>query len=170
METIVKYLYDMGYTKWSIFLAILLIFIEFNPKIKFNPISKFFAWIGSKFNSSVNKQIDKYKETVDAELKTDRKRIESLEQNLKEVSTNLQTDELSTLYWDVSCFETSIINGEKFYREQYRQIIEKEIKYKHLVEKLGLTREQAHMSEFEESMETIKEHYNQGRSTQDMMF
>jgi hypothetical protein len=169
MDTIVKYLYDTGYQGWAIILAVFLIFIEFNPKIKFNPIAKFLGWVGSKFNSSVKTQIEEYMKTINADMLTTKEEINLLKKNLEEVSTNLQKDELGAIYWEISCFETSLINGEKYYREQYRQIIEKGNKYKNLVSILNLSREDAHLSEIEESIELISKHYNDHRTDQEIM-
>ena len=78
MDTIVKYLYDTGYQGWAIILAVFLIFIEFNPKIKFNPIAKFLGWVGSKFNSSVKTQIEEYMKTINADMLTTKEEINLL--------------------------------------------------------------------------------------------
>lgn len=169
MEVIAKWLYDMGYKGIAFIIIILLMFIEFNPKVKFNPISSFISLIGHKFNSSVDKQMFQYKqETTDKLNSLDAKNQEQ-DRNLQEVSTDLKKFKLSVLYNEITRFEVSIINGEKFYREQYHRELDNESLYKNLVNELGLTRDQAHIVEIEEAMETIRSHYQVNRGSNDMM-
>lgn len=169
MDTLVKYLYDMGFKGWAIALAILLMFIEFSPKIKWNPITSIVRWFGARFNSSVNKQIKDFKDNVNSKIHQLETENTTLKSNLQQVSIDFKTFKLNVLFWDVSRFETSVMNGEKFYREQYRKMIDDENKYKDLAAELNLSNEEAKLSEFEESIETIKHHYDEHRSDRDML-
>lgn len=169
MEVIAKWLYDMGYKGIAFVIIILLLFVEFNPKVKFNPISSFISWIGRKFNSSVDKQVSQFKDDTNKRLDSIDAKNDEQDKNLQQVSTDLKKLQLSSIYFEITDFEASVINNEKFYREQYRREIDNETLYKNLAKELGLSREQARIAEIEESMETIREHYNENRSSNDMM-
>ena len=169
MDTIVKYLYDMGFKGWAITLSILLMFIEFSPKIKWNPITSIIGWFGSRFNNSVNKQIKNFKDSVESRIQFLETENSELKSNLEQVSNENKMFKLNILFWEVSRFETSIMNGEQFSREQYRKMIDEEKKYDYLVNELKLTDEDANLFEFKESIETIKQHYNEHRNERDML-
>lgn len=169
MEMIAKYLYDMGFKGWAIFVTILLIFVEFNPKIKFNPIASILNWFGTRFNSSVEKQISGFKSEVNEKFDKLNERLTAQEENLEQVSTDSKKFELSSIYWDITQFETSILNGEKFYREQYRHAIENGNRYKDLAKELGERPDATQIQEIEEALSTIHKHYDEHRHDSEMM-
>ena len=169
MEVIAKWLYDMGYKGIAFTIIILLMFIEFNPKVKFNPISSFISWIGRKFNSSVDNQVSQFKKDTTDKLNSLDAKNQEQDKNLQEVSTDLKMFKLSSLYNEITSFEASILNGEKFYREQYRRELDNEELYNNLAKELDLSREQARVAEVEESIDTIRQHYKETRNSSEMM-
>lgn len=100
---------------WSFCAAILAIFIQFTPAIKWNPISAFFGWIGKMINKPVVTQL--------AEVK----------QELKDVKEQQKADEKDRIRYEVLDFANSCRHGRRHTRDEFQHIVDLNDKYEKLL-------------------------------------
>ena len=85
--------------------------VEVTP-IKINPLSWLLKWIGSKVNGEMIKRIEK-------------------------LETNVDTNEMDRIRWEVLDFANSCRNGRRHTQDEFEHIITLVKKYEALLEKLG---------------------------------
>ena len=85
--------------------------VEITP-IKVNPLSWLLKWIGSKVNGEMIKRIEK-------------------------LETNVDTNEMDRIRWEVLDFANSCRNGRRHTQDEFEHIITLVKKYEALLEKLG---------------------------------
>lgn len=171
MQVISNILSQLGYTQVALIVLALSIFIDVNPKIKFNPIKCIFSFIGKSFNNSIEKEISGFKTEVNAKFEDLQKEQKAQRETLNKLVSDQENREICALRWDVIDFENSIVNGVKHTREQYRHILDSAKKYLRLVETSeNIEVEQENIQKIKESAEAIRKHYEAGRIDQSILF
>ena len=174
MQVIANILSQLGYVNISLIVLALGIFIDINPKIKFNPIKGIFSFIGKWFNSSIEREISGFKNEVNQKFDELQKEQNAQRETLKKLVIDQENKEMSTLRWDIIDFENSIVNGVKHTREQYRHILDSSKKYQRLVktsedDNIEAT-EHENLVRIIEATEHIREHYEAGKVDQSCLF
>lgn len=173
MDIIYKILLELGIGR-SITLLVLFgsIFIDITPKIKWNPIKSIFGYIGNCFNSSIEKEIELFKQEVNG--KFDQLKQEQLAQRetLDKIVVDQENKEISRIRWEIIDFENSLQNGVKYPREQYRHILDEAAKYQRMISSMGEEdiNEDEVFSEVLETVERIKKHYEEKREDLTILF
>lgn len=85
--------------------------VEITP-IKINPLSWLLKWVGSKVNGEMIKRIEK-------------------------LETNVDTNEMDRIRWEVLDFANSCRNGRRHTQDEFEHIITLVKKYEGLLEKCG---------------------------------
>lgn len=174
MQILSNILSQLGYGQIAIIILFLSIFIDINPKIKFNPIKCVISFIGKWFNNSIEKEISGFKVEVNQKFEELQKEQNAQKETLKKLVIDQENKEMSTLRWDIIDFENSIANGVKHTREQYRHILDSSKKYQRLVETSEdeniEAMEQENLVKILEATEHIREHYEAGKVDQSSLF
>ena len=100
---------------WTL-VVFLSLFIEITP-IKWSPISSLFKWIGKKITTETSERLD------------------SIQQDLDEQRTMIETNEKDRIRWEVLDFANSCRNGRRHTKDEFQHIITLNDKYKALLEK-----------------------------------
>ena len=171
MDAIVKIFTTLGLTDYAIIALVLSIFIDVNPKIKFNPIKSVISYLGKWFNNSIQREISGFKEEVNQKLDDLQKEQNAQRDTLNKIIRDRDNSELSRLRWEVIDFENSINNGEKHTREQYRHILDDSRKYLRLLDTAeDISVNEEDVIKIKESTEFIRSHYEKNRSNQSQLF
>lgn len=101
--------------------------IERTP-IKLNPI----RWLGKRFNSDMN-------ETVQLSFNKLQLNITELDNKLKDLETNTNTNEIDRIRKEISDFSDSLRRGEKHTKSQFFRIVSVHEKYNDLLKKNHMT-------------------------------
>ena len=125
-------------TFWGVLIFLMSIGIEIIPKIKWNPWSTLFKWIGSRFN----KQIDTKLETVRGEIKALDKKVDSLQLEVGKVQGDLtdhikesEIKSLQDIRRDILNFANSCMTGRKHTMEQFDFVIKQCDEYEAYIQK-----------------------------------
>ena len=125
-------------TFWGVLIFLMSIGIEIIPKIKWNPWSTLFKWIGSRFN----KQIDTKLETVRGEIKALDEKVENLQLEVSKVQGDLKDhikeSEIKSLQdtrRDILDFANACMNGRKHTKEQFEFVIKQCDEYEAYIQK-----------------------------------
>lgn len=172
MDALVKIFTTLGLTEYALLALFLGIFIDVNPKIKFNPIKCIISYIGKHFNNSIQKEMSGFKQEVNKKLDELQKEQNAQRDTLNKMITDRDNSELSRLRWEVIDFENSIVNGEKHSRDQYRHILDESRKFMRLLEtcKENIFVNEEDVIKIKECTEVIRSHYEKNRSNQSQMY
>lgn len=172
METIAGILSTLGFQDYAIIVLILSIFIDINPKIKFNPIKALFRYLGKWFNSSVQKEIAGFKLEVNQKFKDLQDEQVAQRETLNKLVADMELKEISKLRWEIIDFETSILNKEKHSREQYRHILDSTRKFLRAVDSSNefYNIPEEDISKIKEAETYIRNHYEENRMDQSKIF
>jgi chromosome segregation ATPase len=110
-----------SFTFWSLVAFLMSLGIEFFPKIKWNPWSSFFNWVGSKINSKIDNKID----VVRSEIKDLNEKINKVQNDLSDHITESSIKSLEDTRRDILDFCNACMKGEKHTKEQYDFMIKK---------------------------------------------
>ena len=172
METLAGILSTLGFQEYALIVLALSIFIDIHPKIKFNPIKALFGYLGKWFNSSVQKEISGFKAEVNQKFKDLQDEQIAQRETLNKIVADMEQKEISKLRWEIIDFETSILNGDKHSREQYRHILDSARKF---IRSIQTNKELYNIPEEDvtkiiEAETYIKNHYEENRSDQSKIF
>lgn len=183
MDAIYKVLSEMGLGHWALVVLVLGIFIDVTPAIKFNPIKAVLSWFGNYLNKSiqteingfkdeVNSSLDEFKVEVNEKLDDVKKEQEAQRETLNNLVIDTKSREVSRLKWEIIEFETSIRNGQKHNREQYRHVLDSAEKFERMASSKDddISIPQVDLLAVKESTATIQAHYDEHRTTQDLYF
>lgn len=172
METLATILSSLGFEHYALIVLGLSIFIDVNPKIKFNPIKAIFNYLGKWFNNSIQKEISGFKEEVNNKFEEIQKEQKTQRETLNKLIDDQENKEISRLRWEIINFETSILNAEKKYsRDQYRHIFDDIDKFKRIAKSEENKYIQPEdLQRIVESENFIKEHYEKNRANNSLMF
>lgn len=172
MDALVKIFTTLGLTEYAMIALFLGIFIDVNPKIKFNPIKCIISYIGKHFNNSIQKEMSGFKQEVNEKLDELQREQNAQRDTLNKMITDRDNSELSRLRWEVIDFENSIVNGEKHSRDQYRHILDESRKFMRLLEtcKENIFVNEEDVIKIKECTEVIRSHYEKNRSNQSQMY
>lgn len=120
-----------SFTFWGILVFLMSLGIEFTPKIKWNPWTAIFKWIGSRFNSAIDAKMD----SVRGELKALDKKVGHLQDELEKHITESKAKELQDTRRDILEFCNSCMNKRRHTREQFRFVLKQCDEYKAYIEK-----------------------------------
>lgn len=172
MDVIYKILSDLDIGKTVLYIILVAsIFIDITPKIKWNPIKSIFGYLGNCFNSSIEKEIEEFKQEVNG--KFDQLKQEQLAQRetLDRIVVDQENKEISRLRWEIIDFENSLQNGVKYSREHYRHILDDAMKYQRMMSSMKEdNNEDEVFSEVLETVERIKKHYDEKREDLTVLF
>lgn len=172
METLAGILSSLGFQEYGIIALALSIFIDINPKIKFNPIKAIIRYLGKWFNSSVQKEIAGFKLEVNQKFKDLQDEQVAQRETLNKLVADMELKEISKLRWEIIDFETSILNKEKHSREQYRHILDSTRKFLRSVENQNdfYNIPEEDIAKIKEAETYIKNHYEENRMDQSKIF
>ena len=100
---------------WTL-VVFLSLFIEITP-IKWSPISSLFKWVGKKITTETSKRLD------------------SIQKDLDEQRSMIETNEKDRIRWEVLDFANSCRNGRRHTKDEFQHIITLNDKYKDLLKK-----------------------------------
>ena len=171
MDALVSFFTALEMKDYALVTLFLSIFIDVNPKIKWNPIKAIFGYLGKCFNNSIQKEISGFKTEVNQKLDDLQKEQNAQRDTLNKIIMDRDNSELSRLRWEVIDFENSIYNGEKHTREQYRHILDESRKFKRLLETCeNIIVNEEDVIKIKEATEVIRSHYEKNRSNQSVMY
>ena len=110
-------------TFWGVLIFLMTIGIEIIPKIKWNPWSTLIRWIGSRFNSKIDANIDAKIALVRKEIKEVDNKIESVQNELTKHVEESEVKALQDTRRDILDFANACMNNRKHTREQYDFVI-----------------------------------------------
>lgn len=114
--------------KWAgLLLVAILSLFEFT-RIKVNPLSAIFRWIGNKINAPMIERIDAIAEKQD----TQEKKLDSLQDSQDD-------NEIDRIRWEILDFANSCRHGEKHTLDEFDHIIELNEKYHRILDRRELT-------------------------------
>ena len=114
--------------KWvGLLLVGILSLFEFT-KIKVNPISAIFRWIGNKVNAPLIERIDAIAYTQNEQKK-----------KLSELQDSMDDNEIDRIRWEILDFANSCRNGRLHTQDEFIHIISLNTKYHDILEKRNLT-------------------------------
>lgn len=114
--------------KWAgLLLVAILSLFEFT-KIKVNPISAIFRWIGNKINAPLIERID--------EIST---KQNNQEKKLDDLQDSLDDNEIDRIRWEILDFANSCRNGRLHTQDEFIHIISLNTKYHDILAKRNLT-------------------------------
>ena len=100
---------------WGILLFLTSIGIELTPKIKWNPWTALFKWIGAKFNTHIDAKLD----TVHDEIKAVDTKVTHVQNELTKHISESEAKTIADMRRDILDFSNSCMNGRKHSHEQY---------------------------------------------------
>lgn len=113
--------------KWvGLLLVAILSLFEFT-KIKVNPISAIFRWIGNKINAPMLERIDTISEKQDAQ-----------EKKLDDLLDSQDDNEIDRIRWEILDFANSCRHGVKHTLDEFDHIIELNEKYHRILDRRKL--------------------------------
>lgn len=172
METIAGILSSLGFQEYALAVLFLSIFIDINPKIKFNPIKRIFNYLGKWFNSSIQREIAGFKAEVNQKFEDLQQEQKTQRQTLDKLVADMEQKEISKLRWEIIDFETTILNKEKHSREQYRHILDSAKKFLRTIDSnpnlYNIPEED--IAKIREAQITIENHYEENRMDQSKIF
>jgi len=104
---------------WSFVLAVLGMFVQFTPAIKFSPITAMLKWIGQAVNGEVLK------------------RITGLEERADQQRRSIDENEMDRIRWEVLDFANACRNHVRHTKDEFQHIIALNVKYHALLDKYG---------------------------------
>ena len=100
---------------WGILLFLASIGIELTPKIKWNPWTALFKWIGEKFNTHIDSKL----ETVRGDIKVLDGKVTKVQNELTRHISESEAKALQDTQRDILEFGNACMNGRKHTREQF---------------------------------------------------
>ena len=125
--TFMEFVYSIGLTDfsfWGIVAFLASLGVEFIPKIKWNPWSAIFSWIGSNINKGLVKQVAAIE-----------KKVDSLESKLDGHIEESEIKSLQETRRDILDFANACMNGRKHTQEQFEFVITQCDEYESYIEK-----------------------------------
>lgn len=163
MDAIAKILTGFGLTQYASIVLGLSIFIDINPRIKWNPLKSLLGFLGTYLNRSIEKEISGFKEEVNRKLEDLQKEQNSQRETLNKIIIDTENRELSKLRWEIIEFDMSISNGQKHTREQYRHILDSGHKFDRMVLSENINVDPEDVRSIQESIANIEKHYEKNR-------
>lgn len=96
-------------------------------KIKINPWSTLFSWLGNAINKNVLKQ-----------LKSNEEEITSIKQDITDIRNRMDSDKIDSIRLEILNFATSCKKNEKHTEKQFKRIFELHQDYDNMIEAKGL--------------------------------
>ena len=131
MEQLIEALSDVtigDIAKWAGLLLVgVLSLFEFT-KIKVNPISAIFRWIGDKINAPLIERIDEIAKTQNDQ-----------QQKLVELQDSMDDNEIDRIRWEILDFANSCRNGRLHTQDEFIHIISLNTKYHDILAKRNLS-------------------------------
>ena len=106
----VQQFFDWVLAHWGFCAAVLAIFIQITPAIKWNPLTALGTWIGNVLNGDMRKDIAEMKRAIDE-------------------------NEKDRIRWEVLDFANTCRNGLRHTKDEFQHIIDLNDKYHRLLEK-----------------------------------
>ena len=169
MDALVKIFTTLGLEHYAIVALALSLFIDINPKLKWNPIKAILGYIGKCFNQQIEKEISGFKQEVNDKFDKIQADQKAQREVLDKLVAEQENDTVSCIKWEVIEFENSILNGVKHTRDQYRHILDRSKKYERLVKSKNVKISAEDIEKIRESTELIQKHYDKNRLNQSAM-
>ena len=168
MDAIIKIFTTLGMTEYAVMALFISIFVEVNPKIKFNPIHAILSYIGKSFNSGIEEEIKQFKSEVNKKFEDLRKEQAAQRDTLDKIIIDQDNKELSRIRWEVIDFYHSVVyNKEKHSRDQYRHILDQSNKFERIYASIHTDNfNNEDIIKMREAAESIKSHYEKHRVDQ----
>lgn len=114
---------------WGIVLFLASWGIELTPKIKWNPWTALFKWIGEKFNTHIDTKL----ETVREEIKTVDTKVTKVQTELTKHMAESEKKALQDARNTILDFSNACMNGRRHTKEQYEFMINQCDKYEEYI-------------------------------------
>lgn len=131
MEQLIEALSDLtigDIAKWAGLLLVAIMSLFEFTKIKVNPISAIFRWIGNKINAPLIERIDAIADTQNDQQK-----------KLGELQDSMDDNEIDRIRWEILDFANSCRHGVKHTLDEFDHIIELNEKYHKILDRRKLT-------------------------------
>lgn len=106
---------------WGIIVFLTSIGIEVIPKCKWNPWTTLIKWIGSRFNTEIDKKMD----AVRGEIKAVEKKVDYVQEELSKHISESEQKSLEDTRRDILDFCNACMNNRKHTKEQFDFMIKK---------------------------------------------
>lgn len=169
MDVLSKIFTTLGLEHYAIIMLGLSLFIDINPKIKWNPVKAVLGYIGKCFNNHIEKEIAGFKKEVNDKFDKIQADQKAQREVLDKLIAEQENDAVSTIKWEVIEFENSILNGVKHTRDQYRHILDRSKKFERLSKSKNVKVTAEDVEKIRESTELIQNHYDKNRLNQSAM-
>ena len=170
MQAIYTILSSLGFSEYALIVLAISIFIDINPKCKWNPLKAIFGYIGNCFNRSIEREISGFKKEVNEKFEKLQAEQSAQRASLDKLIAEQENDTISSIRWEIIEFESSIMNGSKHSRDQYRHILDRYRQYKRMVESSdNIDANDNDLSRISEAYEYINNHYETHRHNQSAM-
>lgn len=169
MDTLADILQSIGLKDIALFALIISIFIEITP-IKINPIQKILGIIGKQFNSSMEEKLEEFKKEVNEKFTELKDEQLAQRETINKIVIDQENKEISRLRWEIIEFDNSILNRMKHSRSQYRHILDDAAKYERMVQQCQSEREIELSRRVKESIDHIKEYYEEKRDDHSLLY
>ncbi len=116
---------------WGIVLFLASWGIELTPKIKWNPWTALFKWVGEKFNTHIDTKL----ETVREEIKTVDTKVTKVQAELTKHMAESEKKALQDTRNTILDFSNACMNGRRHTKEQYEFMINQCDKYEEYITK-----------------------------------
>lgn len=114
--------------KWAGLLLVGILSIFEFTKIKVNPISAIFRWIGNKINAPLIERIDEIANTQNDQKK-----------KLEDLQDSMDDNEIDRIRWEILDFANSCRNGRLHTQDEFIHIISLNTKYHDILAKRNLS-------------------------------
>lgn len=104
--------FSNGISFWAVVAFLMSIGIEIVPKIKWNPWSSLFNWVGSKLNAKIISKVD----AID-------KKVDALQKELNRHVSDSEVKALQDTRRDILDFCNSCMNGRRHTKEEFEFVI-----------------------------------------------
>lgn len=169
METIANVIESLGAGGIALIILVVSVFIEITP-IKINPIQKILKLIGKQLNSSMETKLEDFKKEVNEKFTELKEEQLAQRDTLNKIVMDQENKEISRLRWEIIDFDNSILNRMKHSRSQYRHILDDAAKYERMVQQCKSEREIELSHRVKESIEHIKEYYEEKRDDHTLLY
>lgn len=116
---------------WGILLFLASLGIELTPRIKWNPWTALFKWIGERFNTHIDTKLN----SIRGELNALDAKIENVQNQLGKHISESEEKGLRDMRRDILDFCNACMNGRKHTREQYEFMIKQCDTYESYIQK-----------------------------------
>lgn len=131
MEAIIEALADVTlgqlFSALTVFIGLVLTYIEFSKRIKWNPLSDMLKWFGSKLTAPIYAKIEEQSKQYDC-----------LASKIDGLRDTQDDNEIDRIRWEILNFARSCRSGEWHATDEFEHIMDLNVKYHGLLDRRNL--------------------------------